>query len=106
MSADESACTLAIEIEVTDMKLASCPCKFFFVSTVNSSGQTELRVVRNPQRIVVVVCFDHCQYRSENLFLFNRRAGFYVGNDGRLDKEPLLAVRPAAGQNPATFSFT
>src|ERR1700682_3612973 len=105
MNANEGAGAFAIEIEIADMKLAPRPRKPFFVSTVDSSGQAKLRVIGDAQRVVIVVCFDHREYWSENLLLFNRRAGLYVGNNGWFDKETLFAIRPAAAQNTAAFSF-
>jgi len=49
----------AIEIEIADMKLSSRLGQLFLVGAVDRSSQTKLRIIRNPQRIVVVIRPNH-----------------------------------------------
>src|SRR5882672_9865983 len=105
MHAHQRARALAIEIEIADVELAAGALDLRFVSRVNRAGQTKLRVVRDTQSIRIVVRFDHRQHRPEDLFLLDRRARIHVGDDRRLDKETLLAVRAAAGNDATAFGF-
>ncbi len=92
MHANERARAFAIQVQVADVKLSACALKFRFIRAVNRARQSILRVIRYLLSVVVILSFDNCEHRTEDLFLFDRCAGFDVGDDSRLDKVSLLAV--------------
>src|SRR3954470_17527640 len=106
MNTHQRARTLAIQIQIPDVKLLARAMKLRLVRTVYSASETILRVIRNLQSVVVVVSLDHSQHGAEDLFLLDRRAGFHIRDHGRLDKESLLAARPAASQHPPAFTLS
>src|SRR6266576_3883497 len=105
MSPHQGAGALAIEIEIPHMKLALRSCKFLFISAIDCLSQTKLSIIRNPQRIVVILSLDDRQHWSKDLLLFNSRARPHVGNYRGFDKETLLAVGTAASQQATTLRF-
>src|SRR5690349_12882217 len=105
MHTNECAGALAIQIQVPDMKLSARAIEFGFVVTVNSASQTKLRIVRDLQRIVVIVCFDHGEHGSKYLFLLDRRTRLDVSDHSRLDEKSLLTIGTAADQYASTFTL-
>src|SRR5436190_13617087 len=105
MNSNKCPRAFAIEIKVTDMKLSPGLGQSLFVSAVDRAGQAKLRIIRDSQRVVVVVCLNDRQHGSKNLFLFDGCTGLHVGNHSRLDKETLLAIGTAAAHYPAAFGF-
>src|SRR6266498_2723472 len=65
MRPHERSSALPIQIKVADMKLSPRSLQLFFVRTINSSSQPELRVVGNLQCVVIVLSLNHCQHWSE-----------------------------------------
>src|SRR5215213_811375 len=106
MHTNQRAGALPVQIEIADMKLSARAMELCFISAVNRTRQTKLRIVRDFQCIVVVLCLDHREHWSKNLFLLDRRTWLHVRDYSRLDKEPLLAIGTAANQNPATFTLS
>lgn len=62
------------------------------VGRPHASVQTEPRVVRDLQRILVPVVRDHRQDRSEDLLLRDRRVGVDATEDGGCHIEPAVKV--------------
>src|SRR5215213_10955158 len=106
MHTNEGAGALTIQIKIPDMKLSARAIELRFVLAVNSARQPKLRVVRDLQRVVVVLCLDNCEHRPKDFFLLYRRTRLHVRNHSRLDEEALLAVRAAANQNAPTFTLS
>src|SRR5258707_15527499 len=106
MNAHEGARAFAIEIKIADVEFAARAFQPGFVSRVHRARQSELRIVGYPQRVIIVVCLDHCEYRSKDLFLLDRRTGFNVRNHSGLDKESLFAIRTAARHVPSALGLS
>src|SRR5437763_3050393 len=94
--ADERARALAVEVEVADVELAARALQLLAVVRVDRARQSVLRVVGDPKRVVEVIRTDAGEDGAKNLLLLDAVAGFYVGDDCRLDEEALLAVASAA----------
>ena len=92
MHTNQRAGAFAIQIKISDMKLSTRSLQFRFVRAVNRASQTKLRIVRDVQRIVVILSLDDRQHWSKDLFLLDRVRPVYVSDHGRLDEESLLAV--------------
>src|SRR5947209_588454 len=93
VNADERARAFAIEVEIANMKFTPRAFELLRVVCIDSAGQTELRIVGNPERVVKILRANDCQHRPEDFFLLNGRARFDICNHCRLDEESLLAVR-------------
>src|SRR5688572_8010673 len=106
MHAHQSAGALPVQVQIANMKLASRALELLFVRAVDGAGQSILSVVRNLERVVVVRRLDYRQHRSEDFFLFNRRAWFHISNNRRLDEEALLAIRATTGEYPTALALT
>src|SRR6185369_11392239 len=105
MHTNKRAGALTIQIQVPDMKLFARAIQLRFVSAVNRACQTKLRVVRDLERVVVVLGLDDREHWSKDLFLLDRRARLDVRDDSRLDEEALLAIGTAADQNAPAFAL-
>src|ERR671933_1548511 len=99
--ADERARALAVEVEVADVELAARALQLLAVVRVDRAGQAVLRVVGDPDGLVEVARADAGEDGAENLLLLDAVAGLHVGDDGRLDEVPLLAVAAAARDEAA-----
>src|SRR6185369_13118367 len=99
MHPNKRAGALTIQIQVPDMKLSARAIQLRFVITVNRARQTKLRVVRDLERVVVVLGLDDREHWSKDLFLLDRRTRLHVCDHGRLDEEALLAIGTATNQN-------
>src|SRR5207245_3246665 len=73
------------------------------VVTEHRTGQAELRVVRDTQRVLEVTGANHRQNGTEDLLLSDRGMRSNVADYSGLDEEPVLVAHSAAGQK---FSFT
>src|ERR1043166_862645 len=92
MHANQRARALAIEVQIADVKLPACALELRFIAAVNRARQAKLRVVRDLQRVVVILRFDYREHWSKDLLLLDRRTRFHVCNHGRFDEKSLLAV--------------
>src|SRR5689334_515238 len=106
MHAHKRAGALPIQIKIPDVKLLARALQLRFVSAVNGARQTKLRVVRDLQRIVIILRLDHGEHWAKNLFLLDRVAWLHVGDYSRFDEEPLFAVRSAAGNYTSAFTLS
>src|SRR3954449_258153 len=77
MHTNERARALTIQIQVPDMKLSTRALEFRLVIAVNRARQTKLRIVRDLERVVVILRLDHGEHWPEDLFLLDRRAGLH-----------------------------
>src|SRR5262245_21843954 len=105
MHTHKRARTLAIQIQIADMKLFTRAMQLCFVATVDGSGETKLRVVRDLECVVVVLCLDHCQHWTKDFFLLDRRTCFHVRYHSRLNKESLFAIRTTTRNHTSTFTL-
>src|ERR1044072_5215862 len=105
MNANQRAGTLAVEIKIADVKFPARAFELFLVHTVDRASQSELGIIRNLQRVVIILRFDDRQHRTKYFFLFDRRARLHIGNHGWLNEEPLFAVGTAAAYHSAAFAL-
>src|SRR5205085_2957498 len=87
------------------MKLTTRAFYLRSVGRIDGARQTVLRIVGDPERIVKILSANDCEDRSEDFLLLNGRAGFHICNHGRLNEEPLLAIRASARENATAFGF-
>src|SRR6185369_8156187 len=95
----------AVQIQIADMKLFARAMQFCFVAAIDSTSKTKLRVVRDLECIVVILCLDHGEHWTKDLFLLDRRTWLDVCNHCRFDEEALLAIRTTAGHDASTFTL-
>ena len=84
MRAHRGARTLAIDVQVADMELLNGAFDLLPRLGIDGASQAELGVVRDLQRVIVVLRLDHRQHRPKDFFLLQARLGRDVGNDCRL----------------------
>src|SRR5438874_7089926 len=83
---------LAVDVQVADVELLHGAFNLRARTGVDGAGQAKLGIVGDLERMIVVPGLDHCQYRPENLFLFELGFRLDVGNHGRLDKVALAGL--------------
>src|SRR6185369_5031395 len=105
MHTNKRAGALTIQIQIPDVKLFARAIQLRFVSAVNRARQTKLRVVRDLERVVVVLSLDDREHWSKDLLLLDRRARLHISDYSRLNEEALLAIGTAADQNAPTFTL-
>src|SRR5713226_6607591 len=98
MHADERTGALPIHVEVADEELFFRSPNLLRIVAEHRTGQAELRVVRDAQRVLEVAGTNHRQNRTEDLLLRDRGTRSNVADYGRLDKEPVLVAHSAAGE--------
>src|SRR6266849_1300974 len=106
MNTHERAGAFAIEIKIADMKLALRSLEFVLVRAIDRASETKLRVVRNPQSVVITIRFDYRQHWTKDFFLLDGCARLHIGNYGGLNEKALFSVRAAAAQYAASFGFS
>src|SRR5262249_13837359 len=85
-------------VEVADEELVARPLQLGRVLRVHGAGEPELGVVRDTQRVVVVLRADDRQHRAEDLLLRDLRRGRHVVEHGGLHEPAGLAGHAAAAQ--------
>src|SRR5712675_2098917 len=66
MRADHRPRALAIDVQISYVKLADRLLDLVAGLSVDSARQPELRVVRNLQRVIETSCLDYRKHRSKN----------------------------------------
>src|SRR5689334_7630323 len=104
MRTHHCAGAFAIEVKITNMKIAPRLLQALTLAAIDRAGQAELRVVGDIERRIEILSAEGSQHRPEDFFLRDARHRINLANHGWLDEPAALIVskRPAAGEQ---FAF-
>ena len=105
MNTNQRARAFAIEIEIANVEFMARAIKLCLITRINRAGQSKLSIVRDAQRIVVIIGFNHSEHWSKNFFLLDCRTGFRVRDNSRFNEVALFAIRTSASDHSAAFGF-
>src|SRR5437764_10436514 len=86
MCADNCTGAFAVDVEIADVELAHRHFNLVARSGINRTGQAELGIVCDIERLLKVARFNHRKHRTENFFLLELRFRLNICDYGWLDE--------------------